>query len=174
MARDQSQWKTYVEETVIPVYVHVQICVNKFHTTAAIGYCVLNSASTPGRWSQRKGFNNSIVWASFIIKGSINQLVTNSAHEFIMIIVSLFRQQAEKKTGPIPWGHFARCVPLWAILVTQCGMSWMFYTQLTELPSYMNNILHMNLERVSYHSEQSATILNTVKPSYHGCASRFH
>lgn len=40
------------------------------------------------------------------------------------------------------------CVPLWAILVTQCGQSWAFYTQLTELPTYMSQILHFDIQQV--------------------------
>lgn len=40
------------------------------------------------------------------------------------------------------------CVPLWAILITQCGQSWAFYTQLTELPTYMSEILHFNIQQV--------------------------
>lgn len=48
---------------------------------------------------------------------------------------------------PVPWRKFLTCVPLWAILVTQCGQSWAFYTQLTEIPTYMNNMLHMNIQQ---------------------------
>lgn len=47
----------------------------------------------------------------------------------------------------IPWSSIVTCVPLWAILITQCGQSWAFYTQLTELPTYMKNIMHMNIEQ---------------------------
>jgi len=38
---------------------------------------------------------------------------------------------------PIPWSSLLTSVPLWAILLTQCGQGWAFYTQLTELPTYM-------------------------------------
>lgn len=41
------------------------------------------------------------------------------------------------------------CVPLWAILVAQCGQSWAFYTQLTELPTYMSQILHFDIQQVN-------------------------
>lgn len=47
----------------------------------------------------------------------------------------------------VPWRSIITCVPLWAILVTQCGQSWAFYTQLTELPTYMDNILHMDIQQ---------------------------
>lgn len=41
-----------------------------------------------------------------------------------------------------------KCLPLWAILVTQCGQSWAFYTLLTELPTYMSKILHIEIQAV--------------------------
>ncbi|XP_063384106.1 putative inorganic phosphate cotransporter [Cydia fagiglandana] len=53
--------------------------------------------------------------------------------------------QEDKRGMAIPWMKFLTCVPLWAILIAQCGQSWLFYTQLTELPSYMNNILHFDI-----------------------------
>lgn len=46
----------------------------------------------------------------------------------------------------IPWAAILTCVPLWAILVTQCGQSWAFYTQLTELPTYMEEVLHFSIQ----------------------------
>jgi MFS transporter, ACS family, solute carrier family 17 (sodium-dependent inorganic phosphate cotransporter), member 5 len=49
----------------------------------------------------------------------------------------------------VPWKSIFTCVPLWALLITQCGQSWAFYTQLTELPTYMANILHFNIQQNS-------------------------
>ncbi|XP_005184461.1 sialin isoform X1 [Musca domestica] len=57
-------------------------------------------------------------------------------------------------TPSIPWRSIMTSVPLWAILITQCGQSWAFYTQLTELPTYMNNILHFEI--------QSNAVLNSI------------
>ncbi|XP_059618259.1 sialin [Phlebotomus argentipes] len=45
----------------------------------------------------------------------------------------------------VPWRHIFTCLPMWAILVTQCGQAWAFYTLLTELPTYMDNILHFGI-----------------------------
>lgn len=63
------------------------------------------------------------------------------------------RRQDDELLDPenddVPWLSIITCVPLWAILVTQCGQSWAFYTQLTELPTYMKNILHLNIQRNS-------------------------
>lgn len=49
----------------------------------------------------------------------------------------------------VPWRSLFLSVPLWAILITQCGQAWAFYTQLTELPTYMDNILHMDIQQNS-------------------------
>lgn len=57
--------------------------------------------------------------------------------------------ESSEHQPPIPWRSIFTCVPLWAILVTQCGQSWAFYTQLTELPTYMNNILHFDIQQNS-------------------------
>ena len=46
----------------------------------------------------------------------------------------------------IPWRSIFTSLPLLAILITNCGQAWAFYTQLTELPTYMDNILHMNIQ----------------------------
>ncbi|XP_017486572.1 PREDICTED: sialin [Rhagoletis zephyria] len=54
----------------------------------------------------------------------------------------------------IPWRSIFTSLPLWAILITQCGQSWAFYTQLTELPTYMSNILHFDI--------QSNAVLNAI------------
>lgn len=54
-----------------------------------------------------------------------------------------------EQTDSIPWISMLTSVPLWAILITQCGQAWAFYTQLTELPTYMENILHMNIQQNS-------------------------
>ncbi|XP_070778423.1 sialin [Enoplosus armatus] len=37
-------------------------------------------------------------------------------------------------------------VPLWAIIVTQMCSNWSYYTLLTSLPTYMNNIMHFDLQ----------------------------
>ncbi|KRT84393.1 membrane transporter [Oryctes borbonicus] len=61
------------------------------------------------------------------------------------ILASIGPQDEDEKTS-IPWCNMLKCLPLWAILVTQCGQSWAFYTQLTELPTYMSEILHFDIQ----------------------------
>lgn len=57
----------------------------------------------------------------------------------------------------VPWKSILTCVPVWAVLVTQCGTSWMFYTQLTMMPTYMKNILQYDITQVSIYSSCDKT-----------------
>jgi len=52
-----------------------------------------------------------------------------------------------KVNEPVPWKDIVQSVPLWALLITICGQSFLFYTQLTELPSYMSNVLHFDIQQ---------------------------
>nr|CAI5846476.1 unnamed protein product [Callosobruchus analis] len=66
--------------------------------------------------------------------------------EKAFILASIGPQDEDDRSDSIPWCNMLKCVPLWAILVTQCGQSWAFYTQLTELPTYMAKILHFDIQ----------------------------
>uniref|UniRef100_A0A3Q0QU58 Sialin n=1 Tax=Amphilophus citrinellus TaxID=61819 RepID=A0A3Q0QU58_AMPCI len=46
----------------------------------------------------------------------------------------------------VPLLHMALSVPLWAIIITQMCSNWAFYTLLTSLPTYMDVILHFDLQ----------------------------
>lgn len=68
------------------------------------------------------------------------------SQEKAFILASIGPQDDDEEKTPIPWRQMLRCLPLWAILVTQCGNSWAFYTLLTELPTYMAQILHFDIQ----------------------------
>ncbi|KAF4526241.1 hypothetical protein B566_EDAN001926 [Ephemera danica] len=55
----------------------------------------------------------------------------------------------EKRATRVPWCAMLTSPPVLAILVTQCGQTWAFYTILMELPTYMSNILHFNIKQNS-------------------------
>ncbi|XP_014479208.1 PREDICTED: sialin [Dinoponera quadriceps] len=50
----------------------------------------------------------------------------------------------------VPWLSVFKSLPMWAITITQCGQSWAFYTLLTELPTYMDKILHLNVQQDAF------------------------
>lgn len=50
----------------------------------------------------------------------------------------------------VPWLSIFTSLPMWAITVTQCGQAWAFYTLLTELPTYMDKILHFDVQQDAF------------------------
>ena len=50
---------------------------------------------------------------------------------------------------PTPWRSILTSVPFIAILVAHCGQNWGFWTLLTEIPSYMNDIMKYKISDVS-------------------------
>lgn len=49
----------------------------------------------------------------------------------------------------IPWKAIFTSVPMWALIIVHCGQNWGYWTLITELPTYMNDILKFNLKEVS-------------------------
>ena len=45
-----------------------------------------------------------------------------------------------------PWGSLLTSLPLWAIVVAHTSYTWGFFTMMTQLPSYMDEVLHFNLK----------------------------
>ncbi|RZB39599.1 inorganic phosphate cotransporter [Asbolus verrucosus] len=54
--------------------------------------------------------------------------------------------EEEKKELPTPWTSIFTSMPFIAILVAHCGQNWGFWTLLTEIPSYMDNIMEYNIK----------------------------
>ena len=50
----------------------------------------------------------------------------------------------------VPWSHIFRSPPFWAILLCNVPQTYGFYTLLTELPTYMSQILHFSLNEVGF------------------------
>lgn len=59
-------------------------------------------------------------------------------------------EKDETDDPDVPWLSIFTSLPMWAITITQCGQSWAFYTLLTELPSYMDKILHFDVQQDAY------------------------
>jgi hypothetical protein len=54
-----------------------------------------------------------------------------------------------RKLPVAPFLHFVKSVPVWALGITFTSSAWGFYTLLTEIPTYLNNIQHVPLTAVS-------------------------
>lgn len=50
---------------------------------------------------------------------------------------------------PTPWKAILTSGPVWALFITQTGNNYCFWTLLTQIPSYMNYVMHFNIKDVS-------------------------
>lgn len=49
----------------------------------------------------------------------------------------------------IPWMHVLKSPPVWALILSQCGESWGFVMLQSWVPSYIDGVLHYNIESVN-------------------------
>ncbi|XP_028142604.1 putative inorganic phosphate cotransporter isoform X2 [Diabrotica virgifera virgifera] len=87
----------------------------------------------------------SVVW--FIIgSDSPSKHKSISEEEVQYIEQNTEPRDKEEKVEPTPWKAILTSMPVWAILVSHCGQNFGFWTLLTEIPSYMHQILNFDLK----------------------------
>ncbi|KAK0170800.1 hypothetical protein PV328_008598 [Microctonus aethiopoides] len=64
-----------------------------------------------------------------------------------LYIEACVEPKLQNEDNGVPWLAVLKSGPMWAITITQCGQSWAFYTLLTELPTYMDRILHFDIQQ---------------------------
>lgn len=89
-----------------------------------------------------------ILWVIFIYD-------TPAQHKWIdpqekAYIEATVEKKDEDNDDGVPWVSVLTSMPIWAIAITQCGQSWAFYTLLTELPTYMDKILHFDVQQDAF------------------------
>ncbi|KAJ3645143.1 hypothetical protein Zmor_022827 [Zophobas morio] len=52
---------------------------------------------------------------------------------------------SQKEKVPTPWRSILTSLPVWAILVSSCGENWGTFTLLTEIPSFLSNIMNFDI-----------------------------
>ncbi|XP_054716199.1 sialin-like [Uloborus diversus] len=65
----------------------------------------------------------------------------------IKLIISDQKTRQDTKLPPIPWKKMLTSVPFIALLITQIGDDWCFFTILNDLPTFFDTILHFNIEK---------------------------
>ncbi|XP_022918164.1 putative inorganic phosphate cotransporter isoform X2 [Onthophagus taurus] len=68
------------------------------------------------------------------------------AEERKFILDSLWGTSQNTKTPPIPWMSIIKCLPFWAILIAHMGHNYGYETLMTELPTYMKQVLHFDIK----------------------------
>lgn len=69
-----------------------------------------------------------------------------SEAERCYIEASLGASTYPEEKVPIPWSSFARSGAVWAIVVAHTGSNWGTYTLLTNIPSYMREVLKFDIK----------------------------
>lgn len=86
-------------------------------------------------------------WSKKRKKSSIKYNITmNVSILYIIIYRFMFWLLKAMRT---PWKAIFTSVPMWALIIVHCGQNWGYWTLITELPTYMNDVLEYNLVDVS-------------------------
>ncbi|KAB7505360.1 putative inorganic phosphate cotransporter [Armadillidium nasatum] len=96
-----------------------------------------------------------LVWCFFwmiLIHESPSTHPRISPEEKLYINSSLRTNKAYFKKMPLPFKEIITSVPFWAILAAHVCQNWGYYFLLTELPTYMKNILHFDIKANSFFS----------------------
>ncbi|GFR00304.1 hypothetical protein TNCT_75011 [Trichonephila clavata] len=71
-------------------------------------------------------------------------------------------QDKPRKRPPTPWKSILTSIPFWALLVTHFGESWGFYTLIIQMPMYLSNILHYDINQNGALSALPSLMLSIV------------
>ncbi|XP_036407704.1 sialin-like [Megalops cyprinoides] len=86
-----------------------------------------------------------VLWA-FLVSNTPDKHERISEVEKLYIKSSL-KHELSPSSDHIPWASIFCSVPVWAIVVAHFSFNWTFYTLLTLLPTYMNNILGFSIQQ---------------------------
>ncbi|KAL1130665.1 hypothetical protein AAG570_011907 [Ranatra chinensis] len=74
-----------------------------------------------------------------------------SSHPFISdkekqyILETIGETERKKDLGGTPWLAIITSGPVWALTITEIGHDYGLYTMVTDLPKYMNDVMHFNI-----------------------------
>ncbi|KAF5293587.1 hypothetical protein FQA39_LY03072 [Lamprigera yunnana] len=89
------------------------------------------------------------IWViAFAIFGSNSpaEHTSISVEEKVYIEMSLGVKTEESEKAPTPWKAIFTSLPVWAILMTHCAQNWGFWTLITEMPTYMKNVMNFDIK----------------------------
>jgi hypothetical protein len=81
------------------------------------------------------------------------------------IIESIASQQGRRIDVPTPWKCILTSSPVWAIVVMHTCQNWGFYTLLTCIPTYFNDVLQFDISSVRLPGEatEQASAIEQIK-----------
>lgn len=88
-----------------------------------------------------------IAWSVFAYDSPFRHpRISDEERNYIMNGLGFNSGSVTIKTPKVPWRHVLTSLPVWAIVAAHFGQNWGFYTMLTEMPTYMKNILHYDIK----------------------------
>nr|XP_018897004.1 PREDICTED: putative inorganic phosphate cotransporter isoform X2 [Bemisia tabaci] len=85
-----------------------------------------------------------ILWAFFTYENpSSHPFISDEEKQYLLDTIG---QLERKKTlGPIPWREMMKSKPLWSLIIAEFGHSWAVFVILSDLPKYMNDVIHFTI-----------------------------
>lgn len=118
---------------------------------AISGVIASSSIGWPGIFYVSGGMSAvwAVLWLCFGCETpSESRTITEAEKRFIESAQGCATASAKKTT---PWLAILKSIPFWAILIVHCAQNWGYWTLLTEIPSYMKEVLDFDIESVSLH-----------------------
>ncbi|XP_026478028.1 putative inorganic phosphate cotransporter [Ctenocephalides felis] len=92
-----------------------------------------------------------IIWVMICYNDPASHpFITDSEKEYIQETLKCTSRETD--LPPTPWRAIWTSVPLWALICAQIGHDWGFFTMVTDLPKYMNDILKFNISENGLYS----------------------
>uniref|UniRef100_T1IXH3 Sialin n=1 Tax=Strigamia maritima TaxID=126957 RepID=T1IXH3_STRMM len=89
-----------------------------------------------------------LLWI-YIIRETPQQHETITRYELDFIQDSIGISLQPQDNNP-PWSHVFTSLPVWAIVLAHFSENWGFYTMLTGLPTFIKDVLKMELEQLGF------------------------
>ncbi|ESO88514.1 hypothetical protein LOTGIDRAFT_126078 [Lottia gigantea] len=102
-----------------------------------------------------------MVWCVLVTESPAKHpSITNAELEYIQQTIGYTDEQT-KRIHP-PWARLLTSIPVWALCLAHFAENWGFYTWLTELPTFMNDVLNFRIQNSGFLSALPYLVLGLV------------
>uniref|UniRef100_A0A1A9VX90 Uncharacterized protein n=1 Tax=Glossina austeni TaxID=7395 RepID=A0A1A9VX90_GLOAU len=63
-----------------------------------------------------------------------------------ILLLRLYTMEHEQRDVDVPWRSIFTSVPFFTLIAAHCGFTWGFYTLLTEVSTYLNSALNLDMK----------------------------
>ncbi|PSN33881.1 hypothetical protein C0J52_09551 [Blattella germanica] len=97
--------------------------------------------------------------------------ISETEKEFILNNTANKDKDNTKAALSVPWLAILTSGPMWIHILMCCGYSWVGYTMLSELPSYLSKMLHFDLQSIDEPSSGYGACAALIAITFVGCDS---